>query len=91
MFINMAKYLTITEARKKFLSLPEQLTDEPAIVTKHGKPVMVAFSYEQIESILETLEILEDKEFSEQLERGIQEDKEGKSVSWEEARAKLSW
>ena len=87
----MAKYLTITEARKKLLGLPDELTDEPIIITKHGKPVMVTISYEQMESLLETLEILTDKEFSSQLKEGIQQDKEGKTVSWSEAKAKLGW
>lgn len=87
----MAKYLTITEARKKLLGLPDQLTDEPIIITKHGKPVMVTISYEQMESLLETLEILADQEFSSQLKEGIQQDREGKTVSWSEAKAKLGW
>ena len=87
----MAKYLTITEARKKLLGLPDELTDEPIIITKHGKPVMVTISYEQMESLLETLEILADREFSSQLKEGIQQDKEGKTVSWSEAKAKLGW
>ena len=87
----MAKYLTITEARKKLLGLPDELIDEPIIITKHGKPVMVTISYEQMESLLETLEILADKEFSSQLKEGIQQDKEGKTVSWSEAKAKLGW
>ncbi|MDJ0578047.1 MAG: type II toxin-antitoxin system Phd/YefM family antitoxin [Xenococcaceae cyanobacterium MO_234.B1] len=87
----MAKYLTITEARKQLLGFPDKLTDEPIIITKHGKPVMVTISYEQMESLLETLEILGDKEFSTQLKEGIQQDKEGKTVSWSEAKAKLGW
>ncbi len=87
----MAKYLTITEARKKLLGLPDELTDEPIIITKHGKPVMVTISYEQMESLLETLEILADEEFTSQLKEGIQQDKEGKTVSWSEAKAKLGW
>ncbi len=87
----MAKYLTITEARKKLLDLPDELTDEPIIITKHGKPVMVTISYEQMESLLETLEILGDREFSTQLKEGIQQDKEGKTLSWSEAKAKLGW
>ncbi|BAU63500.1 hypothetical protein STA3757_08650 [Stanieria sp. NIES-3757] len=87
----MAKYLTITEARKQLLGLPDELTDEPIIITKHGKPVMVTISYEQMESLLETLEILGDKEFSSQLAAGIQQDRAGKTVSWEEAKNKLGW
>lgn len=87
----MAKYLTITEARKQLLGLPDKLTDEPIIITKHGQPVMVTISYQQMESLLETLEILGDKEFSNQLKEGIRQDKEGKTVGWEAAKAKLGW
>ncbi len=87
----MAKYLTITEARKQLLGLPDKLTDEPIIITKHGKPVMVTISYEQMESLLETLEILADKKFSTQLKAGIEQDREGTTVSWEEAKDELGW
>ena len=87
----MSKYLTITEARKNFLNLPDELTDEPIIITKHGKPVMVTISYEQMESLLETLEILADKEFSSQLSASIKQNKAGERVSWEEAKEKLGW
>jgi antitoxin YefM len=87
----MPKYFTITEARKNLLNLPDKLTDEPIIITKHGKPVMVTVSYEQMESLLETLEILEDKEFSSQLSTSIQQDQAGEKVDWEEAKEKLGW
>ena len=81
----------ITEARKQLLGLPEKVADEPIIITKHGKPVMVTISYEQMESLLETIEILEDKEFSTQLKESLQQDKEGKTVGWLEAKEKLGW
>ncbi|MEM9509531.1 MAG: type II toxin-antitoxin system Phd/YefM family antitoxin [Cyanobacteria bacterium P01_E01_bin.35] len=87
----MSKYLTITEARKNFLNLPDELADEPIIITKHGNPVMVTMSYEQMESLLETLEILADKEFSLQLSTSIQQHKAGETVSWEDAKEKLGW
>ncbi len=87
----MSKYLTITEARQKLLSLPDELTDEPIIITKHGKPVMVAISYEQLESIVETLELLSDPELAAQLKEGIRQDRAGETISWEEAKAKLGW
>jgi antitoxin YefM len=54
----MTRFLTINEARKHLLNLPDQLTDEPIVITKHGKPAMVALGYEHYESLLETLEIL---------------------------------
>lgn len=87
----MPKYLNITEARKNLLNLPDELIDEPIIITKHGKPVMVTVSYEQMESLLETLSILEDKEFSSQLSTSIQQDEAGEKVSWESAKEQLGW
>ena len=87
----MTKYLTITEARKQLLGLPEKLTDEPIVITKHGKPVMVTISHEQMESLLETLEILEDRNFSSQLATGIEQANREETVSWKEAKDRLGW
>lgn len=85
----MPKYLTITEARQKLLELPEQLTEEPVIITKHGKPVMTAMSYQQFESLLETLSILSDAQFTKQLKDSIIQGERGETINWEEAKAKL--
>jgi prevent-host-death family protein len=87
----MAKYLTITEARKQLLSLPNELTEEPIVITKHGKPVMITMSYEQMESLLETLDILSDENFSSQLAIGIQQAQKNETISWKEAKTKLGW
>lgn len=85
----MSKYLTITEARRQLLDLPDELNDEPVIITKHGKPVMAALSFEQYESLLETLSILSDRNFANQLQESIAQAERGETISWEEAKAKL--
>lgn len=85
----MPKYLTITEARQQLLNLPDELKDDAVIITKHGKPVMAALSFEQFESMIETLAILSDKKFSKQLQESIQQAERGETISWEEAKAKL--
>lgn len=85
----MTKYLTINEAQQKFLELPNELTDEPVIITKNGQPVMAAISYDQLTSLLETLDILADSEFTEQLRESMAQAVEGETVSWEEAKIKL--
>jgi PHD/YefM family antitoxin component YafN of YafNO toxin-antitoxin module len=87
----MSKYLTIAQARKEFLNLPDELINEPVIITKHGKPVMVTFSYEQIESLVETLEILNDREIAPLLDEAIQQDQTGEKINWEEAKSQLGW
>jgi len=85
----MLKYLTITEAQEQLLDLPDDLQEEPIIITKHGKPVMAAISFEQYESLLETLAILFDQEFSQQLQESIAQADRGETISWNDAKLKL--
>ncbi|ABW27741.1 type II toxin-antitoxin system Phd/YefM family antitoxin [Acaryochloris marina] len=85
----MPKFLTITETRKQLLTLPEQLTDEPVIITKHGKPAMVALGYEQFESIMETLEVLSDPELMNILRQSLAQADQGETLALEDAIAKL--
>jgi antitoxin YefM len=47
----MPKYLTVTEAQQQLPELPADLANEPAIITQDGKPVMIAMSCEQFESL----------------------------------------
>ncbi|MBN3871672.1 type II toxin-antitoxin system Phd/YefM family antitoxin [Nostoc sp. JL33] len=85
----MPKYLSITEARRQLLDLPDELKDEPVIITKHGKPVMAALSFDQFESLLETLAILSDREFAHQLRESIDQGERGETINWKEAKAQL--
>lgn len=85
----MPKFLTITETRKQLLTLPEQLTDEPVIITKHGKPAMVALGYEQFESIMETLEVLSDPELMNILRQSLAQADQGETLALEDAIARL--
>jgi PHD/YefM family antitoxin component YafN of YafNO toxin-antitoxin module len=85
----MLKYLTITEAQEQLLDLPDDLQEEPIIITRHGKPVMAAISFEQYESLLETLAILFDLEFSQQLQESIAQADRGETISWNDAKLKL--
>ena len=87
----MTKYLSIKEVQAQLENLPEEIKQEPIIITKSGKPVMVTIAYEQIESLLETLEIIEDKEFSNQLEASIKQETEDRAIDWEEAKKILGW
>jgi prevent-host-death family protein len=85
----MTKYLPITEARQKLLELPDEIIDEPVIITKHGKPVMAAMSYEQFESLQETLSILSDATFARRLQESITQAEKGETLSWEDAKRQL--
>jgi antitoxin YefM len=85
----MPKRLTLTEAQQQMLNLPDELTDEPILITKDGEPVMAAMSYEHLTSLLETLEILSDAEFAEKLRESIAQADRGETISWEDAQKKL--
>ena len=83
--------LTMVDARRELTRLPERLSSTPATVTvtRRGKPVLAIMTWEDYEAILETLEILSNEETVDQLRRSIQEVKDGKTVSWEAAKAQL--
>ncbi|MEM9542734.1 MAG: type II toxin-antitoxin system Phd/YefM family antitoxin [Cyanobacteria bacterium P01_E01_bin.42] len=85
----MYKTIDLSEIGKNISEFSNNAGEEPIAIVENGKPVMIALSYELYESLLETLEILSDAEFSAQLKAGIQEDREGKRVSWEEAKKQL--
>ena len=86
----MSKFLTITETRKQLLSLPEQL-DEPVIITKHGKPAMVALAYEQYESLMETLEVLSDPELMQALRLSLAQAQNAETISLDDAITQLGF
>jgi antitoxin YefM len=81
--------MTITNARKSFLDLPEAIQDEPVFITKRGRTVMTLLSVEQFEGMLETIEILSDQTFAKRLRKGMQEAKDGKTLSMKDAKARL--
>ena len=79
----MPKYLTVTEAQQQLPELSNELADEPTIITKDGKPAIVVLGFEQFESLLETMEILSNREFMEQLREGIHQANTGKTIKLE--------
>ncbi len=56
------------------------------IITKRGKPVVVMMSIDDYESLLETIDILSDKEVMTRIKQATKEIKEGKTVSWDKVR-----
>ena len=86
----MSRFLTISEARKQLLALPETLEHEPVIITRRGKPVMAAISYEQFESLAETLDILGEPAFAADLRESMRQAERGETLGLEDVRARLS-
>jgi antitoxin YefM len=85
------KELTTVDARKELTKLPEKLGASPATVavTRRGKPVLAIMTWEDYQSIMETLEVLTDADATEQLRRSIKEVKEGKQIPWQQAKERL--
>ncbi len=82
--------LTITEARNKFMKLPDKTADNQIIaVTRRNKEVMAVMSWELYEGLLETVEILADPELMGNIKKGIEEIKSGKTYTIEESRERL--
>jgi len=71
------------------LNLPQELLNEPIIITQDGVPVMAAMSYTHLTELLETLDILTDTEFVTKLRQSITQARQGETISWENAKAKL--
>ena len=85
------KELTTVDARRELTKLPEKLGANPATVavTRRGKPVLAIMTWEDYQSILESLEILSDNDAVEQLRRSIKEVKEGKPIPWQQAKVRF--
>ena len=88
---NMVNTITLKELRP---GLPEVINGidsrlDRYIVTKRGKPVAVMMSVDDYEGLLETIEILSDKETVKRIKTAKQEVKEGKTVSLRELRKQL--
>jgi prevent-host-death family protein len=84
--------LTISEARKVLLDLPEKLARVPeraVTITRRGKPVLAVMPWELYESIVETLEVLSEPDLVSALRASIEDVKAGRMVSHEELGARL--
>ena len=84
--------LTISEARKALLDLPEKLARTPersVTITRRGQPVLAILPWEFYESIVETLDILGDPEMVRVLRESLEDLKRGRIVSHAEAKKRL--
>ncbi len=89
----MDRTLSIAQAREQLTRLPEQFAREDDLravtVTRHGKPVLAVLPWELYEAIVETLDIMADREQLAALRQGVQELARGETADWAEAKAEL--
>lgn len=84
--------LTITQARKALLELPERLQKSPdkaLEITKRGRPVLAVLPWELYESLVESLEVLSDPEMANALRESLEDIKRGRVMTHQEARKRL--
>ena len=91
---------SISEIREQITRLPEQFDEglEAVTVTRHGKPVMTILPsktykelVETIDSLLETLEVIQDEELMAAFREGVKDIEEGRVQSWEKVKKELGW
>ena len=86
--------MSVTDARKSFLALVDNLTDEGVVrVTKHGRPAIAMIpwrAYERAQEVLATVEVLSDPELVEQIRKGEREIEAGEGIAIEDLRAQIS-
>lgn len=83
--------LNMVDARRELTKLPERLEAHPGTlaVTRRGKPVLAIMTWEDYETIIETLEVLSDEDAVQQLRKGIEDIKHGRTAPLEEVKARL--
>lgn len=67
----------ITKAKGILLDLIRRAKEEGEVftLTKHGEPEGVIMSYDEYESLKETLDILSDKKLMRKIKKGLKEEK----------------
>jgi antitoxin YefM len=88
----MYHHITLKDLRPQLPKVIEGVDDrfERFIISKHGEPVAILLSLDDYESLIETLNELEDKENLKNIRRGMKEAKTGKTVRWKEVKAKYN-
>ena len=84
--------LTISEARKGFLDLPEKLAREPervVTITRRGQPVLAVLPWEFYESLVETLDVLSEPALVAALRESIEDIERGRLLNHEEVGTRL--
>ena len=83
--------IPMAQARAMLSRLPEKLAKEKRAValTRRGKPVLVVISWDLFESLMETMEIMEDPEMVDALRKSMDGIPEEDLISIEEVSARL--
>lgn len=82
--------LDISEARKQFNSLDQQLASDHVIcITRHGKEAFAIVDMEYLRTILETIDILSDPETCRMLQESLDDIREGRLIDHDDVLEEL--
>jgi len=84
--MNFLETIPASKAKTYFSELLKRIREhhESFAITRRGKIEGVLISIEEYESLIETLEILSDRELVESINRGLKDEKTGRLHSYEE-------
>ncbi len=89
----MPQYLPITKVRQQLLGLAAELGEDGRIVvTRNGRPVFDIVQHErleELESLVETAEIIADPDMAAALRRGMDDARRGDVVDWDTVRGEF--
>jgi prevent-host-death family protein len=87
----MTQTITLKELRPELPKVVESIDKkmDRFVVTRHGKPVVVMLSMEDYMCLMETLDILADRETMIRVKKGLEEMRRGKTRSWQELKRSL--
>lgn len=89
----MTRTLPITKAREDFTNLvdrADKLSDE-YVITVNGKPKAVLVSFQELDSMRETLDILSNPKLMADIKEAEEQIERGETVSWAELKKELGW
>lgn len=85
-----AKTLDISEARNQLNRLDERLKDERVIqITRHNKPAFAVVDVEYLATVLETIEIMSDRESYDMFMQSMDEIRKGKLIDHDDVKKEL--
>lgn len=87
----MSQSIPISDAHDHLKELPRKLANDPhtVAITSRGKPVLAVMRWEDYQSVLETLQIIESKDLMHSLQQSIRDIAEERTVPWETVRVSI--
>ena len=85
------KKINLSEAKNRLSELVKETaeTTEALTITVHGRKEVVLMSMEEYDSLMETIEIMQDKELMKRIAASMEEIKRGELIPWEKVKKRL--